>query len=199
MTAWRNMTSDQWESALLLRNALHRHWTPPADRGPGDVCSHLFTAVCLDREPLIGESPERMADFENRLLELMDRACIRVHAWVVMPDHYHFMAQTEDCQTILRALEQLHLQMTHAWNEEEGTLGRRIWTPAVEMRLESSDHFWSGINYIHHNPIMHGHAERWQGWLFGSAAGYLQHVGLDEARRLLARHPVENIHTGWDD
>jgi hypothetical protein len=65
--------------------------------------------------------------------------------------------------------------------------------------LRSDSHFWATINYIHHNPVKHGHVTRWDEWPFSSAAEYLKEVGREEAIRIWKSYPILDYGKGWDD
>ncbi len=55
------------------------------------------------------------------------------------------------------------------------------------------------MNYVHHNPVHHGYAERWDAWPFSSANAYLDEVGRDEAARVWREYPLLDYGKGWDD
>jgi len=53
--------------------------------------------------------------------------------------------------------------------------------------------------HIHHNPVHHSCAERWQDWPCSSASDFLKDVGTTEALRLWKAYPVLDYGKGWDD
>jgi putative transposase len=55
------------------------------------------------------------------------------------------------------------------------------------------------VNYIHHNPVKHGYAEKWEDWPFSSASGFLEEVGREQAVEFWKRYPVLDYGRGWDD
>ena len=183
---------------MLQRKAGKRPWHSPPHRRHELVHDYLFTAACFNHAPVIGLSMERMADFENRLLETADLTCIKIHAWVLLPNHYHFLATTQDCLGTIAALGRLHGGSSFQWNSEEETRGRQVWCRATETAMKSDRHFQATLNYIHHNPVKHGHVRKWQEWPFGSAAKYLETVGHEEAGRAWNEHPIGDYGEGWD-
>ena len=58
---------------------------------------------------------------------------------------------------------------------------------------------WAVANYIHHNPLKHGYARRWQDWPFSSAAGFLERVGRERAAAIWRDYPILDLGKGWDD
>ena len=192
------MDPEQRELVLLLRQWGHRPWHSPPHRRHDHVKDYLFTAACFNHAPVIGSTLERMVGFENLLLDVADQTCAKVHAWVLLPNHYHFLARTEDCLGVITALGKLHGGTSFRWNGEESARGRQVWCRGSETVMKSDRHFWATINYIHHNPVKHGHVKKWQHWPFGSAVTYLKTVGSEEAERTWSEYPIGNYVEKWD-
>jgi len=140
-----------------------------------------------------------MADFEGQLLSAVEGMSEQLHAWVILPNHYHFLATTGEPMILLAALGKMHGRTSFRWNNEDGRRGRKVWYNAAETAMKSERHFWATLNYIHHNPIKHGYAEKWQDWPFSSASSFLDRCGQVEALRLWKEYPVDEYGKGWDD
>jgi putative transposase len=69
----------------------------------------------------------------------------------------------------------------------------------VERGLRSDRHHWATVNYIHHNPVRHKYAARWQDWAFSSAEEFLKEVGRARAVEIWKEYPVLAYGKGWDD
>jgi putative transposase len=65
--------------------------------------------------------------------------------------------------------------------------------------MRSEAHFWSTMNYIHHNPVRHHYVKSWLEWPFSSAHAFLESVGRKEAAALWQMYPVGNYGAGWDE
>lgn len=198
MYEWRKMTTEEREIVLAKRVANHRPWHSPPRQFRTCETDYMFTASCFNHLSVIGTSLARMIEFEEALLQVADESCSKLHAWVLLPNHYHFLAKTDDCQKVIRALGRLHGSTSFRWNGADGKRGRQVWFSAVETLMKSDRHFWATINYIHHNPVKHGHVKQWQQWPFGSAGTYLKTVGREEAERTWKEYPVEDYGNGWD-
>lgn len=199
MYAWRKMTDEQRAEILQQRNLLGRPWHRPKHRNAEGADQCLFTAACFEHKPHIGHDSERMADFETRLLDTLNTNCDEIIAWAVLPNHYHALARTSDALKILSELGKLHGRTSFEWNGIEITRGRKVWHSAIETAMKSDGHFWSTLNYVHHNPVKHGYVAKWDDWPFSSAASYLKSVGRDEARRVWKLYPINDYGKGWDD
>ena len=198
MYGWRRMAPGDRRRVLALRRAAHLPWhrPPHEDRGEGDY--HL-TAACYEHAPILGKTPERMADFEDQLLGTVAPLCGQVHAWCVLPNHYHVLVFTSDIKGLLAALPRLHGRTSHAWNGEDRSRGRKVWHDRSERAMRSQAHLWATLNYVLNNPVHHGYVEHWQDWPFSNAADYIRAVGRAEAARVWREYPVRDYGKGWDD
>ena len=103
-----------------------------------------------------------MQAFCGRLLGVFQQRQALIHAWCVLPNHYHALVETAAILDLLADLGRMHGRLSHDWNGEEQTRGRQVWCGAVERYLRNDAHFWVTINYVHHNPEHHGYVQRWQ-------------------------------------
>lgn len=85
------------------------------------------------------------------------------------------------------------------WNLEDAMAGRTCWYGVSDRGIRTEAHYWSVANYIHHNPVKHGHTERWQDWPWSSARDFLAQTPRDEAARLWREYPILKMGAGWDD
>jgi putative transposase len=197
MYRWRQMTPDQRQQALRNRQQHRRPWHGPPHY-TSDSQVYLLTAACYEHRPIIGARPERLAGFEADLLAAVAPDSSRIWAWVVLPNHYHFLATVPDLKALMAALGRLHGRTSHQWNGEDSRRGRHIWHRAAETAIKSESHFWATLNYVLHNAVRHGYVERWQDWPFSNAAEYLGEVGYDEALRRWREYPLLDYGNDWD-
>lgn len=139
-----------------------------------------------------------MAAFSEDLLATMQQTGAAVHAWCVLPNHYHALLVHPEVRSLLRSLGQLHGRSSFRWNGEEGQRGRQVWFNAVETAMKSSRHFWASLNYVHHNPVHHRLVTRWQDWPFGSARDFLAGKGFETAARIWREYPILDYGKDWD-
>lgn len=198
MYRWRKLTPDQQEALLATRKACNRPWHSPVhiDNGLDD---YLLSSACYEHACHIGYSSERMSFVEAELLAIVERFNARVHAWVVLPNHYHLVVRTDKLPAMLTAIGQFHGRTSFFWNGEEGCRGRKVWCNCAETHMKSQGHLLATVNYVHHNPVKHCYAKRWQDWPYSSAREFLESAGEAEARRLWKTYPVDNYGNGWDD
>ncbi len=77
-------------------------------------------------------------------------------------------------------------------------MGRQVWCNCFERRLRGERHFWVSINYVHHNPVKHGYASKWQEWPYSSASQFLDEIGREKASAIWHEYQVDKYGDKWD-
>ncbi len=197
MYNWRRMTPEERKAALESRQSRHVSWHgSPHYADESEL--YLLTAACYEHRPWIGAAPQRIAEFEAEWLGTLGEPAQGVFAWVVLPNHYHALLHTADVSVLLKAVGHLHGRISCRWNGEESCRGRQVWHRAVDTAIKSERHFWASMNYVLHNAVRHGYADRWQDWPYSNAAQYLAEVGRAEAERRWREYPLLNYGKDWD-
>lgn len=197
MYDWRKMSEEERLNALRERQSRHAAWHRPSDTVEGKWV-HV-SAACYQHQDLIGLNPMRMSQFCDELLACIHRAALELSAWCVLPNHYHLLIRVADERYLKKHLGQLHGRTSHQWNVEQNTTGRKCFHSCLPKAIKSLSHRWATLNYIHHNPVKHGYAERWQDWPYSSANAYLKSVGTDYARQMWKEFPILEMGKGWDE
>ena len=198
MYVWRKMSNSERESVLANRQQLERPWHAPPHFTEGTETRFLLTAACYEHRSVIGRSLDRMAQFEEALIENCEAHCKEIQAWCVLPNHYHLLVDTEWIRELLHALGRLHGRSAREWNLQDETKGRKVWFRIVERAMRSERHFWATLNYIHHNPVKHGYVKKWRDWPFGSARDFLDTFGRNYCEELWQEYPVDRYGEDWD-
>jgi putative transposase len=160
--------------------------------------SYIITAACYEHAAIVGRTPERVSQCEEQLLRACADVSLAIHAWCVLPNHYHVLITTEHIRELRKRLGRFHGSSSHQWNGEDSSRGRKVWYNCFERPMKSQRHFWATINYIHHNPVHHGYVDQWQDWPWSSAAEYLERVGRTRAKETWNRYPILDYGKKWD-
>ncbi|MHB8524458.1 MAG: REP-associated tyrosine transposase [Limisphaerales bacterium] len=195
---WRRLTPEQRASLLAWRKQRSFPWHSPP-HAFGAAGTYHLTGACLDHVPHVGRSPERMVGFCDALLAALASVSSSIHAWCVLPNHYHLLVSMPDLRAAVRALGRLHGSTSFKWNKEENARGRQVWHAASDRFMRGERHFWATMNYIHHNPVRHGYVEHWQEWPYSSAREFLIGLSREEAARIWRDYPLEDYGKGWDE
>ena len=198
MYRWRKL-SDEERRATLADRLRNRHpWHRPANFESDRTHRYLITAACYEHQPIIGKTDDRMRQFQSDLLDTLSDRGTEIHAWCILPNHYHALIQTEELKALLNAIGKLHGRTSHAWNGEDEKRGRKIWHGVTERAIRSERHYFATLNYIHHNPVKHGNAEKWQDWESSSVHEFLADTGREDAKRLWREYPILGYGDKWD-
>ena len=199
MYKWRKLTDEQRRHILANRRKNHRPWhRPPHFDSNGAQTFHL-SAACYEHRPLIGTSPFRMEKFEAGLMGILSAEGCSLHAWCILPNHWHALVRADNLKVLIGELGRLHGKTSFLWNGEDGTRGRKCWHGCADRRIRSDRNFHAARNYIHHNPVKHGYVDQWEEWPFSSAVDYISKVGRDVATEEWNEYPVLDMGKGWDD
>lgn len=197
MYRWRQLNEQQRRELVAFRSFNGRPWHSPEHRESQNG-RYLLTAACFAHRNIIGKSPERMSEFATELLADVETCAQEIYAWCVLPNHYHVLVLTRVLPSLLNAIGKLHGRTSFRWNGEEGTRGRRVWFNCAETGMKSDRHFMATLNYVHHNPVHHGYAARWQEWPFSSGDAFLEQCGREEVARLWKAYPIREYGKDWD-
>lgn len=192
MYRWRKWTPEQQKEALRARHLTNRPRHSPTHFDSGRQW-YLISAACYEHAAHIGRSDSRMDDFSAALCECLKEYGLETGAWVLLPNHYHAVVLSERVLELLKALGRLHGKSSFLWNGEEQMRGRKVWCNAIERALLTDSHHYAALNYVHHNPVKHGHVERWTDWRWSTANEYLERLGHDEAVRRWKEYPAKGL------
>lgn len=198
MYEWRKMTKKQKEETLKRRKIQGCPWHGPPHHMSHNTLYHI-TAACYEHKHIIGESVERMADFEKQLMEELLKQSKKVLAWCVLPNHYHALIDSKRILNVLKGLGQLHGRTSYFWNKADNKKGRKCWHRCVERAMRTERHKWVTLNYVHHNPVHHKYVDQWQEWPFSNAKSYLESISPEIAEERWRGYPLLDYGKGWDE
>ena len=93
------------------------------------------------------------AEIVRSSLEFLDGERFDLHAWVLMPNHVHFLARFNEGQLLPDGLHSLKSYTANEIKKIYPEMGS-VWQPGYFDRyMRSEEHFWRKINYIHQNPV----------------------------------------------
>jgi putative transposase len=140
-----------------------------------------------------------MMDFCHTLLTAIKPVTTGIHAWCVLPNHYHLLVSLPDLRSAIWVLGKMHGRTSFNWNKEENVRGRQVWHAAADRFMRGERHFWATMNYIHNNPVHHRYVQSWQDWPYSSAHEFLKGVSREDAERIWRDYPVADYGKGWDE
>ncbi len=197
MYDYRHLTAE--ERAELVRTRLSRGYPPhEPPHSVRDRTLYLFTASCYNHQRLI-DSPERRRELLDAVFDHFLSMGMEITAWVILPNHYHLVADAVDMAKIGSIFKAIHGASARLWNLADQQVGRKVWYRYSDRAIRSERHYFTTLNYLHFNPVKHGWAASPYDWPHSSIHWYLQHMGRDWLRDLWIRYPVRDYGRGWDD
>jgi len=196
---YRRLPPEEREEVVNYRRArgYPLHAPPHPFRESG---AYLISAANFEHKALI-EAPERRTEFEMRLLNVLHSIVNDLIAWVVLPNHYHFLALVQSLDHISAALKQLHGTTSREWNIADNLTGkRRVWYKFADTYIRNEAHLHAAFNYIHYNPVKHGYVTDPYDWHWSSLPLYYDDWGKSRLRDHWQMYPPSpDFGKGWDD
>ncbi|WDE99129.1 hypothetical protein PQO03_14935 [Lentisphaera profundi] len=197
MYDWRNLSEVDKDRTLEWRKfrAYPKHNTPHLE---GVSKLYHISAACFEHKNIIGLNPVRMNEFCKKLVAFCEAHDLGLHAWCVLPNHYHLLLRIEDLKEFSILHGRFHGSLSHQWNSEDGTRGRKCFFNHSDRAIRSERHFWVTMNYVHNNPVHHTYVKKWQEWPYSSAIDFIASVGIEQARTIWREFPVRDYGKKWD-
>ena len=155
--------------------------------------TYILTAACYGHRPVIST--------ESRRITLRDgflSAPAEVHAWVILPNHYHLLA-TANLAQFRQWVRLFHSRLAKDWNREDAAKGRQVWYRFQDRQIRGVRHYFASLNYIHANPSKHGCVAKATEWPHSSLHEYLAKYGQDVLADLWREYPVDEYGKKWDE
>ncbi|MCH6483781.1 transposase [Pseudoxanthomonas sp. LH2527] len=143
----------------------------------------FFTVVAARRRSLLTD-PRVISAFGTAMREVRPTLPFSMPAWVILPDHLHVIWTLPEGDTdyprrwsiIKRRTSQLAdlppmaRSCSMAARRESGLWQRRYW----EHLIRDSDDLHRHVDYIHFNPVRHGHKDAPVSWPYSSFARHVR-------------------------
>jgi putative transposase len=184
--------------AVLAYRREHRLPLHAPPHYPDGQQTYIITCACYGHQSLIDPARRRSAFQKELLDQLQTQPWASVCAWVILPNHYHLLA-TLDLALFRKWIRIFHSRLATGWNRENATKGRRVWYRFQDRLMRSEAHYFASINYIHFNPVRHGHSARADEWPWSSLHWYLDNCGREVMVKLWRNYPVDRYGEGWDE
>lgn len=148
--------------------------------------TYFFTVVAYRRQPILCNETVRNA-LRTAIETVRTSRPFVINAWVLLPDHLHCMWTLPDDDAdfstrwmiIKRAVSlacredfrRADLMTASKLKHRESTIWqRRFW----EHQIRNEDDFARHVDYIHFNPVKHGHVQRAEDWPYSTFHRYVR-------------------------
>ena len=116
-----------------------------------DLPYHV-TARCNNKEPFQSSLSETWNIFLNEINEITERYGCKIHAFVLMPNHFHLLITTprEDLGIIMQSFI---LRITKRINSNTGRSGRVFGNRYHWSLIDNDQYYDCALKYIYRNPV----------------------------------------------
>lgn len=158
----------------ILKRAPHN---PPHLFMPNTA--YMLTASIYQHEPLMF-SPKRKMEWIASFLNAAEIYQWQVIAWVILHDHYHAVVQSPDhAESLTKFVGSYHKFTARKWNDEENSVGRKVWWNYWDTCLCSEHDFYTRLRYVFWNPVKHGLSNSPEEYKFSNYQEFLMNRQVD--------------------
>ena len=128
--------------------------------------------------------------FELILAAARERFDMRILAYCLMPNHFHFVLYPHkdgDLQKFMQWITLTHTQRWHSQNKTIGT-GHLYQGRYKSFLIQSNDHLLSVIRYVEGNPLRANLVKKAENWDFSSLSKRIFNHDLKE--KILSQWPI---------
>ena len=148
--------------------------------------SYFFTLVTYRRQAILCEPPIRNA-LRNAITEVRQKRPFTIDAWVLLPDHFHclwtlppgdadysmrwsLIKRKVSLSCGPRFKRQEWITSSKQKHRESTIWQRRYWEHQIRDESDHQRH----LDYIHWNPVKHGHVEHVVDWPYSTFERYVK-------------------------
>ena len=136
------------------------------------VQPYHVTARCNNRDPFFVDSEEVWRVFSWHLNEAVKEFQIKIHAFVLMPNHFHLLVSTpEDDLGVV--MQKFISSVTKTLNFKSGRTGRVFGARYHWSLVDSLDYSDCVQKYVYRNPVKAGLSARVEDYPFSTLGGVL--------------------------
>lgn len=159
-----------------------RHGSPPG--------TYFLTSRTWESRPIFTKEPA-CAIFVETLTRYRDRGAYAIHAFVLMPDHFHLLLTPAEDKTLERVMQYVKGGSAHAIRQQLN-FSFPVWQRGFsDHRVRSCEDFLGHLRYIASNPVQRRLCAAPQDYAWSSASGRYR---LDDMpQRLKPRGIIEGI------
>ena len=170
-------------------------WSTSPHRPPHlyvDNAWYFVTASTIDKVKILS-SDEHLNLWVSIFKALIAEFKVKVTAWVVLPNHYHFLFLPKRGYDLGIFMKRFNGRTSYELNILDNRQGRNIWYSYWDSCIQGERDFWTRFNYIHTNPVKHGYVQKPEDWHFSSYRYYVRDDGDAWLKNSLHDFPIYDL------
>ncbi len=122
---------------------------------------YMITGATYQKQPIM-KTDTRKNQWSISFIKSSEIYGWDVIAWVVLDNHYHVMVKSpnQSAGNMPKYISSFHKFTARKWNDEDQTVGRKVWWNYWDTCMRSEQDMLKRLNYIFLNPIKHGHTDK---------------------------------------
>jgi putative transposase len=170
-------------------------WSTSPHRPPHlyvDEAWYFVTSSTVNKIRILS-SDEHLSLWVSIFIGLVAEFKVKVTAWVVLPNHYHFLFLPKRGSDLGVFMKRCNGRTSYELNSLDQTKGRSVWYSYWDTCIRGEGDFWTRFNYIHYNPVKHGYVQKPEDWEFSSYRYYLRNDGDVWLKDYLRDFPIHDL------
>ena len=111
----------------------------------------------------------------HRVKSFLPSYSIRIVAYLLMPNHYHFLVGVDKDGELSRFFQRLFNSYSQAFNRQQGRSGTLFEGRAKSILVDETNYVYALVRYIHLNPVVAGLVKNPEDWQFSN---YPEWIGV---------------------
>ncbi len=103
------------------------------------------------------------ADFERQLLRVRDEFQWTLHAYCLLPNHYHLIVETSRSD-LSSGMQRLNGRYAQRFNQRYDRVGHVFQNRFKSFVIDSEEHYERAVAYVLANPVEAGLCEQIEDW-----------------------------------
>ncbi len=154
-----------------------------------DIVYHVINRsnACLQ----IFDTPDDYSFFEYVLAQAKEKVDMRIFAYCVMPNHWHFIVQPRNDGDLSKFFGWLTMTHTQRWHVAHNSIGSgHLYQGRYKsFPVQTDEYFLWACRYVERNPLRAKLVKRAENWQWSSA--WRRESGSEEQRNLLDSWPTD--------
>lgn len=138
------------------------------------IVSHEFpyhvTGRANNREQFPGRQADLWKIFSSELIDISQKFNSRIHAFVLMPNHFHLMISTPK-EDLGVTMQRFMAQITRKINRSTNRSGRIFGAKYYRSLINTEAYYDCALKYVYRNPVKAGLCFRVEDYPFSSFSG----------------------------
>lgn len=115
-------------------------------------------------------------------------------AWAILSNHYHLVMGLKDPFLLQEIIRKIHSKSSVEFNKKEKQAGRKIWQNYWDRCIRDEKDYYNKLNYVHYNPVKHGHTGDPTEYRFSSYGLYMKEFGSEMLERMVTKYPADHLY-----